>query len=691
MKRILLVGAALAAMVSAAAPRAKISFGTGGTVETFKSGVRIFGTRHFVLAKDLPPALEGQAFLRRTIEWTGFDVTADGDIWLLTPPAKFTDGKEPSADAAIEKAGFVSDPSIPVFQLFGRSDKEKVHAYRKFVKKGEHYEFKYWALVVGFDPAPAAEPVRDVPRETLYNGIVLETNPKDRTPMAKYGRYPLPVPYLDRPPAVISVDIGRQLFVDDFLIGSTTMTRTWHKAQKDPRNPVLRPETDLERGKLGPFNAPMSAPFSGGVWYDGRDALYKCWYCAGWFDGTAYAWSTNGVDWVRPELKAVPGTNRIVKPETADGKRCNRDSAAVVMDPDATDGYRFKLFLWSRPQGGELFVSKNGTDWEGRTACGDSGDRSTIFYNPFRKVWCYSLRSFWSARARNYAECADFLAGASYPNEVVWMRTDCRDQPERSWIYCDPDRYFDREPNAPSLYNLDVVAYESLMLGAFSILSGADNGDCGERMVPKMTDLHLGFSRDGFHFSRAEDRSPFIAGSRRAGAWDRGYLHSNAALCLVRDDELLFYYTGFSGHSDDPTVQDGLYTQAQMGIARLRRDGFASMDAGACGGELVTRPIVFTRGDRLYVNANAAGGELKAELVDENGQVLAASQKAFSGNATKAVVLEGLAPFAGKTVRIRFTAKDAQLYAFWFSDAAGRSRGYLAGGSPSAKGLRDED
>lgn len=81
---------------------------------------------------------------------------------------------------------------------------------------------------------------------------------------------------------------------------------------------------------------------------------------------------------------------------------------------------------------------------------------------------------------------------------------------------------------------------ESLMLGAFTLMTGADNDDCSKRDHPKMTDIHLGFSRDGFHFSRAEDRSPFIDASRKAGTWDRGYLHSNAALCLVDGDELRF-------------------------------------------------------------------------------------------------------------------------------------------------------
>jgi len=93
----------------------------------------------------------------------------------------------------------------------------------------------------------------------------------------------------------------------------------------------------------------MAAPFSGGVWYDGTDDLFKAWYCAGWFDGTAYAFSRDGIHWERPEPSVEAGTNRIVP------RKGTRDSCAVIMDPHAPPGdKRFKMLLWSRPQGGEL-------------------------------------------------------------------------------------------------------------------------------------------------------------------------------------------------------------------------------------------------------------------------------------------------------------------------------------------------
>ncbi len=40
------------------------------------------------------------------------------------------------------------------------------------------------------------------------------------------------VPYLQSPPSVIPIDVGRQLFVDDFLIEKTDLERTFHAAEK---------------------------------------------------------------------------------------------------------------------------------------------------------------------------------------------------------------------------------------------------------------------------------------------------------------------------------------------------------------------------------------------------------------------------------------------------------------------------
>lgn len=538
----------------------------------------------------------------------------------------------------------------------------------------------------------SATPAAD---ETLYNGIVLARDPRNRTDMTAFGEAPLPVPYLVTPPAVIPIDTGRQLLVDDFLIEHTTLQRRWHKPVKDARNPVMQPETDLEKGAAN-GHGPMAAPFSGGVWYDARDALFKTWYCAGWFDGTAYAFSHDGLHWKRPALKTVPGTNRVIP------ARGVRDSAAVVLDPDALpDGDRFKMLVWSRPQGGELFTSRDGLIWSDPVKAAPTGDRSTIFYNPFRKVWVYSIRSGWHARSREYSEAENFLGGATLANRVKWLRADNLDLPGDHWFYAFPERRPERKGDKPVLYNFDAVAYESLMLGAFTIMQGPENNFCMAEGVPKMTELHLGFSRDGYHWSRPNDRTPFIPAGRAAGTWDRAYLHSNAALCLVMGDELWFYYTGFAGdpercHETSP-AKNGMYANAAMGIARLRRDGFASMDAGDGIGTLTTRPLMFTRGSHLFVNADAAGGELRVEIAAADGAPLAGfgaddCEPLRADSTLHAVAWRGrptLNALRDRPVRFRFHLTRGRLFAFWVSGSDGSSSGFLAGGGPGYASLRD--
>src|SRR6516165_7655895 len=83
-------------------------------------------------------------------------------------------------------------------------------------------------------------------QEVLYNGIRL---PKVWPPRdVALTNEPIPeAPYLAEPPSVIPIDVGRQLFVDDFLIEKTSLARTFHRAEYHPANPLLRPTKPWER------------------------------------------------------------------------------------------------------------------------------------------------------------------------------------------------------------------------------------------------------------------------------------------------------------------------------------------------------------------------------------------------------------------------------------------------------------
>src|SRR5262245_20210008 len=84
--------------------------------------------------------------------------------------------------------------------------------------------------------------------ETLYNGIRLPAWPRKAADLSKDLDLPS---YVKSPPAVIPIDLGRQLFVDDFLIAETTLKRVYHQAKYHPKTPVMRPDKPWEADNDG--------------------------------------------------------------------------------------------------------------------------------------------------------------------------------------------------------------------------------------------------------------------------------------------------------------------------------------------------------------------------------------------------------------------------------------------------------
>lgn len=503
--------------------------------------------------------------------------------------------------------------------------------------------------------------------ETLYNGIELPAQwpPTNITVIGE----PMPVPYLANPPRVIPVDIGRQLFVDDFLIESNTLKRTYHTASYHTNNPVLKPDKPWEMTS----NSPCAMVFSDGVWYDPQDKLFKMWYMGGYTKSICYATSTNGIDWLKPALDVQAGTNVLLDKK--------RDSSTVWLDHEEKDpAKRFKLFNVEPGWKVNIYFSGDGIHWGAPVGQGGpSGDRTTVFYNPFRKLWVYSLRSGSKVgRARRYLETTNALAAANWKasDPVEWVGADRLDPPRADLkTRCE-------------LYNLDATPYESIMLGLFTIWRGQPK----DRAKPN--EICLGFSRDGFHWYRP-DRRAFIPVSEKQGDWNWGNVQSAGGGCLVVARQLYFYMSGRAGIPGATT--SGV---CATGLATLRRDGFASMDADKPG-TLTTRPLTFS-GKYLFVNVDTQGGELRVEILDANGQPIRATRKdgtlvtPFSTensnpiNADSTLILatwkemRGVAPIAGRPVRLRFHLSKGSLYSFWVSPSLkGASNGYVAAGGPS--------
>jgi len=505
--------------------------------------------------------------------------------------------------------------------------------------------------------------------ERLYNGIQLPAEWPPRYTTVP-SREPMLVPYLHHVPDVIPIDVGRQLFVDDFLIEPSELTRRYHSTTYAAGNPILIGDRPWESDPLREEPPTRRAmPFSDGVWYDPREKIFKMWYMAGVNRYTSYATSADGIRWTKPNLDVVPGTNIV--------SRLGRDSSTVWLDlfePDPAK--RYKMFLYQRPEDSAemtLFFSADGIHWSDAVAkSGPTRDRCTAFYNPFRKVWVFSIKATTPrefGRRRQYREHADVLQG------IRWRAGE-----PHMWVGAD---YLDKaRPEYglhPQLYNLDAVAYESILLGLFVIWTG--EGGAGR---PKPNQIFVAFSRDGFHWHRPH-REPFVPVSDTRGSWNYGNVQSAGGCCLVMGDRLHFYVSGREGvpGTDRPGV-------CNTGLATLRRDGFASMDAGSEEGTVTTRPVRFS-GRHLFVNVAAPQGELRVEAIDADGKPIAPYTRANAvvvrEDSTRHRIrwagVNDLSRLSGTPVRFRFHLKNGSLYAFWVSPSeTGASNGYVAAGGP---------
>jgi hypothetical protein len=422
--------------------------------------------------------------------------------------------------------------------------------------------------------------------------------------------------------------------------------------------------------------------YSDGVFHDPADGLFKMWYMGGYRQNTCLAVSADGLQWQRRAYDLQPGTNIV--------QRNGRDSGTVWLDHYAARAdERFKMALFHE-RNLSLHYSADGIRWRKIGESGMAGDRTTFFYNPFRRVWVFGVRANQhtnSGRYRRYWEHAQFEAadGWSGTEPVAWVKADSRDLPRR-----------ELSPVA-ELYNLDCVAYESVLLGLFNIWRGESPSR------EKINEVCVGFSRDGFHWDRP-DRRPFIAVSETPGAWNHTNVQSAGGCCLIVGDELYFYVSGRTG-----VPGTDVSGTCSTGLSVLRRDGFASLDwfpetgrarrvlAWSEGnGVLLTRKVTFS-GEHLFVNALLDDGALEAEVIDARGHVIPGLSRReclpARGNGTRLPIRwrdATLAKVAHTPVQFRFWMTRGQLYAFWVArQPSGASHGYLAAGGPGVRGPVD--
>jgi len=435
-----------------------------------------------------------------------------------------------------------------------------------------------------------------------------------------------------------------ELFLDDHLVAAKNgVTRNYHPFKKHPGNPVIVSDQPWEGGMIR-VNSVL--PNEGG---EGYRMWYSCWTVAKDPDkGHAlYALSRDGLQWEKPKLGLIPWKVTGSKENNIIG-----GGGWVLHTPEDPDPARRYKSVGGK--GSEYYFksSPDGIQWEtlSKAPIFKAGDTCRVMWDPltgkYRGLAKVNVTvSGMRRRAVGYSEGTGF---ESWPAMRLIMA---------------PDDFDDRWARPGSVqrthfYLCPVVAYQNMYIGFLAVFRAED--DEGYFHGPIFVELVT--SRDGVHWLREEGDRPPILECGPAPSWDHGMV-SVASLLMV-GDELRLYYSGYDG------FHDYLPFHAAIGLATLRKDGFASLDGGDNPGTVTTKRLQGLRG-KLRVNCEAGAGLLQVEVLDADGGVLPGYKRMECneprGDGVDQVVTwhehEEL-PAGDAPMRLRFHLKNASLYSF---------------------------
>jgi hypothetical protein len=534
-------------------------------------------------------------------------------------------------------------------------------------------------------------------------------------------------------PQELRIGSVRQLFLDDFVIEQTeNVRRQFHRPVRYGGNPLLEADQPWEQGGDGVYL------FGGTLIFDEEEQIFKMWYrthvvektSAGDAIGempkggyrTCYAISRDGLTWEKPNLgqvKYAGSTDNNMLPPGVGGMEYIRRPNLIKDYQEKDPEKRYKMVYMD--EFGEKFVlakaySSDGIHW--RMNAGQP-----VFFAP--PVIPNGVLFGWDPKIQLYVlfhRKADSIPadvdGRRVRSEPAFMRSTSRDFEhwgETQEIIkrneqIDPPRW---DPAHVGV--LAAILYtEDLYIGFLDTCITHSIEDVPENLWEVYSMEHgehrteLVISRDGKDWKRVAPHWEFLRPGLW-GTWDRQ--HVALSKPIVRNDEILIYYTGNNlscgaGLADHPQrrlihkIIDGQRMGYAVGLAKLRLDGFVSMEGYEAGGTVTTRPVVF-EGDRLIINARAPKkpfpgvpvtdpqtgksfarqtgsgspfGKLRVEILDRNGKAVtgyeAADCDTFSGDETQHLVTwkgkSNLSELAGKPVRLRFYLQNAALYSFQF-------------------------
>ena len=439
------------------------------------------------------------------------------------------------------------------------------------------------------------------------------------------------------------------------------------------------------------------------VIYNEQEKLFKMWYVVTgifpdqyWESGrkTAYATSKDGINWEKPimnmvEINGSKENNYII------GEMLSLNYN-IIIDPSDIAARRYKITFtveseetrWAQfysPLG--IAYSADGIHWDrpmhvNPILRGVADDLWAFLYDPDRRKY-----QIYTRRVPNIPR--DISLYESY-DLVNWE--------DKGRILVGGDEF-----DSPEMYNLHGIVpffyggFYLAMLETAYFLPGAEtysvyskpSEDWPFKKIANM-DTQLAYSRDGVNWARPKDRSPIIANGPE-GSYDSGTIYPTRNSPIVIDGDTWMYYRACkyrhaswaqkefqSKHGNDARQANSFM------LAKMPEDHWVSLDADSKEGSFICKP--WGPPHEVFVNADAKGGSIEAELVTPYGKVVEGYSRSdcipasANGKGQQIKWKNGKSPWLSIAkdhlggLLVKFYLKNAKLYSYTFTlpDAEGK-------------------
>jgi hypothetical protein len=467
---------------------------------------------------------------------------------------------------------------------------------------------------------------------------------------------------------------NRNLFLDDHDIDSIqNLSRTVNQPDWDPEASVLKPERPWEMGGVSQY---------GTVLYDKERSLFRMYYLthagSGGYEAKmvtmggkqwlanrtllGYATSKDGVHWERPNLGQVDFEGSTDN-NMIDIGAINVEGAGIVDEPDDPDSSRrYKAIYWEHGSGdvvtredGLVLWAAGGTDGMWVSFSPDGVHWSNYEGNP---IGPSSDTSHYVVRDPATGVYRAYGRFAPRGGRVIGCMTsdDFINWNDGVLVVAPDDKEVAGPESDTQFYGMSVGLYEGLYLGGLWVYRPGTDG---------CIDTELAVSRDGLLWDRVADRQVFMPLGPKGGMSD-GMVRTTANY-IVRGDEIFIYYGLVNGPHSGPAHPGKQIVRSHpgaIGLARLRRDGWVSLNADAKGGSITTKPMTVSS-ETLHLNADATSGEIRASVVDDTGRAMPGFEGALTGDHLDGTMI-WKSELPTQPMRLKLELRNAKVFSYWW-------------------------